>query len=163
MLSLQHSWHPCHQVVHVHIFCLDFKADCPLYSKVHIPLANDRLFGRIAKQFWLMSWWCLSVIHIWLTFAFKFWYLFCNPAILSSAVSCCIWNTSTWHIFTIYCKSSFVRGVLISWFIHWVLICGVIYSWETCSYTWYTCKKPPTDMFAKFYIHDLIYLRMSRK
>ena len=52
-------------------------------------------FGRIAKQFRLMDWWCPSVLPsvclstFWLIFAFKFWNLLCNPAaISSSAVSC---------------------------------------------------------------------------
>ena len=46
---------------------------------------TDTIFGRIAKQFRLMDWWCLSVrpsVDIWLTFALKFWNLLCNPAIL---------------------------------------------------------------------------------
>ena len=36
---------------------------------------------------------CLSVrlsVDIWLTFAFKFWNLLCNPATPSSAVSCAL-------------------------------------------------------------------------
>ena len=57
-----------------------------------------------------------------------------------------------------YCKPSFFRSVLISRFIYWVLIRGVLYSWETCFYTWYMCKIPATNMFTAFNIRDLIVL-----
>ena len=59
---------------------------------------------------------------------------------------------------TLYCRPSFVRSVLISRFIFWVLIHSVLHSWETCFYTWYMCKISPTDMFVAFYIRDFIVL-----
>ena len=57
----------------------------PLPSFCRQLQSSSFIFGRIAKQFRLMDWWCPSVrpSTFWLTFAFKFWNLLCNPAIPS--------------------------------------------------------------------------------
>ena len=64
--------------------------DSPLFLVMSYCLLQSVFVGRIGKQFRLMDWRCPSVClsTFWLTFAYKFWNLLCNPAISSSVVSC---------------------------------------------------------------------------
>ena len=54
-----------------------------VFNNVHINWPDCRAISA----FGLMMSVCFSVIHIWLTFEFKFWNLLCNPTMLSLAVS----------------------------------------------------------------------------